>query len=253
MQIVKQEKWNLEQKQKELEKEKRTIEAQVSKVKQAENEVKQELAEARKKEQEAEEYIDKRVAIIKKEIQMQSEESLKEAEQKAKLENSITSYALSGYTAVLTLVWAINQWTVIKTLPQWFLNRWENIKTVWQVIQAFFFWLVGLFPKDWYEFIRYFIPLVILGILLAYTGFSILSMFSRLISWYQSGLRNCYDRAEFYLKKAMVFVISGVSLLVSVLLSRVFPNGVHFFSYFLIFSFLGNALYLEIGEFFKRY
>ncbi|WP_217994742.1 hypothetical protein [Enterococcus canis] len=116
-----------------------------------------------------------------------------------------------------------------------------------------FFWLVGLFPKDWYAFIRYFIPLVIIGILLACVGFAILSVFSRLRSWYQAVLRNCYDRSEFYLKKAMVLVISGVSLLVSVLLSRVFSNGVHFFSYFLIFSFLGNTLYLEIGEFFKRY
>ncbi|OJG17122.1 hypothetical protein RU97_GL000676 [Enterococcus canis] len=122
----------------ELDKERTTLEAQVSKVEQEKNEVKLELAKAKEKKQEAEAYIAERVASAKKEIQIQSNQSLKKAEQEIRTRNSLTSYAIGGYAFILTLVWAVNQWTVIKTFPQWFLNRWENIKTVWQVIQAFF-------------------------------------------------------------------------------------------------------------------
>ena len=208
---------------------------------------------ARKKLEEANEIIAKQENIIEAKVESEKEritsvnaQKLKEEATKAKALNSTTTYVLSVYSAVLTLVWLKDHWGVIKTLPEWFTNRIENIKTLWGGILFIYQWGHNLLPNTWAEWVRVALPVVIMATLVGTFGYFIL--YKALVCRFKALLDNIRSkyryRGETLLKGSMSVAICVISLFVSVFIVELWASQkMNFVSWWLILSVGINGIY----------
>lgn len=185
-------------------------------------------------------------------VKREAERIEREKEQAVKRENidhfakvgSLT-VALSFYCVIMTAIWLVDRWEIVKTVPQWFVNRWGNLQTLWGGIVSVHSWAYKLLQPHMSDFIAKAIPFVVLLAIVALIGyFGVWKGF-----WFlQEKWSNLWSHYEYQDKKLLKVSITVAIITVSIPLA-VFVVGIgslNVFSWWLIFSIVLNVAYHAI-------
>lgn len=217
-----------------------------SKAEAAERRANAALEEARAKDREAEAHIQSRVANRAAQLERQSEQKLENERLAVRVTNSIGVIALSVYSVILTLIWAIDHWDTTKTLPQWFVNRGKNIATIAGAIKAAFLWVHDKLPATWPEFFRYLIPILILAGAVVGLVFLVRAIVRAVKKFHRDIWSGYYRVEKNRYRKAVVVAICAGAVPLSVLLVELWKKQpLNWFSWWLIFSIIGSVIYLN--------
>ena len=217
-----------------------------SKAEAAERRANEALDAARAKDRAAETHIQSRVADKAAQLERQSAQKLQETKERTIALNSIGMVALGAYSAILTLVWAVDHWDTVKTLPQWFVNRGKNIATIAGAIKAAYLWVHDKLPATWHEFFRHLIPILILAGAAVGLFFLVRAAVRALKKFHKDMWGYYMTDTKKRLRKAVVVAICACSVLPSVLLVEIWKKQpLNWFSWYLIFSIIGSVIYLK--------
>lgn len=211
-----------------------------------------ELEQAVNKNYYAEKKSNELQKIIDEGIKKEAERIEREKDQAVKRENlghfakvgSLT-VALSLYCFIMTAIWLVDRWEIVKTVPQWFVNRWGNLQTMWGGIVSVHSWAYKLLQPHMSDFIAKAIPFIVLLAVVALIGyFGVWNGF-----WFlQEKWSDLWLHYEYQDKKLLKASVTVAIITVSIPLA-VFVVGIgslNVFSWWLIFSIILNVAYHAI-------
>lgn len=204
------------------------------------------LQEAEQKNAEAEKHIQSRVDEAKAQLERESAQKLAEAIREQKAIYSYPTYVLGAFSLVVTLVYAIDMWDIIKTIPAWFVNRWHNIQSIFQAIETTYLWIHDIVPKSWTEIARHGIPIAVLGFVAWFFIYSFLikGVIGAFRGWNRERWEDYARHDETGQRKAFTAFWCAVALLLSICISDVWKEcPLNFLSIFLILFFIFYVLY----------
>lgn len=152
---------------------------------------------------------------------------------------------LSIYCVIMTAIWLVDRWEIIKTVPQWFVNRWGNLQTLWGGIVFGHSWAYKLLEPHMSDFIAKAISFIVLLAIVALIGyFGVWRGF-----WFlQEKWSNLWSHYE-YQDKKLLKVSSTIAIITVSIPLAVFVVGfgsINVFSWWLIFSIVLNVGYHAI-------
>lgn len=186
-------------------------------------------------------------------IQREAERIEKEKTQAVKKETTShfakvgsLTVALAFYCVVMTAIWLVDRWEILKTVPQWFINRWENIQFLWSGIVSVHSWAYKLLQPHMNDFIAKAIPFILMLAIVAIIGyFGAWKGFCFLKEKWSDLWRNYEFQNQTLLKVSTTIAIVTVSIPLAVLVASK-SSLMNVLSWWLIFSVGLNVVYHAI-------
>lgn len=206
---------------------------------------KSESYEARAKSKQLQQKIDEGVKREAERIEREKEQAIKKENINHFAKVGSLTVALSLYCFVMTAIWLVDRWEIVKTVPQWFVNRWENIQTLWGGIVSVHSWAYKLLQPHMNDFIAKAIPFVVLLAIVALIGYFGVWKGLRFLKEKWSDLWRGYDyQNQTLLKVSTTIAIVTVSVPLAIFIAGF--GGLNVVSWWLIFSIGLNVAYHAI-------
>ena len=199
---------------------------------------------AKEKEEAFEEHLD----AAREDVAAEARRSLQKAVSKAKVSNSLSTYVLAVYGAVLTLVWAVGEWDIIRTVPEWFVHRRNDMLAIGGALLQAGKWLYERTPETWIGLARAALPILVFAGVAVGLFFAVRAVFWHFKAFHEELWRKYSYRDEKRLKKAFTASLCAMSFLVAVLIVKVWrAQPFNVLSWWLLLSGGGCAAYHIYG------